>query len=127
MFARVRKWWVHRKIDELSKREVRNPGIEIEAYYDGKKLMAVVVKFLHDSNLEAFVVIASVGDLREQYKVKVQKLDDWPEYNEVMIAPISKGHGEFIPGTEVVTKAHLNKIIAELNHCGQVLFTEMCI
>lgn len=89
--------------------------------------MAVVVKFLHDSNLEAFVVIASVGDLREQYKVKVQKLDDWPEYNEVMIAPISKGHGEFIPGTEVVTKAHLNKIIAELNHCGQVLFTEMCI
>jgi hypothetical protein len=126
MFKRIRKWWVGKKVESLRSSTVKNPGIEIEAYYDGKKLVVVVVKYLHDSRVEDFVIITSVGELMERYQVKVKKMDDWPEYNEVMIAP-SKGVGEFIPEPGVVTMGHLNTIVKELRGAGQVLFTEMHI
>jgi len=126
MFRRVRKWWTNRKVEALSSStEILNPGVEIQAYYEGKRLVVIVVKFLHSSRLSDFKVIASVGSMRERYKVKSQPIDDWPEYHEVMVAPIREGHGEFIPGTEIIMADHLDKITKELNSRGQVLFTEM--
>lgn len=124
MFKRIRKWWVGKKVDDLRSDVIKNPGIEIEAYYDGARLVVVVVKYLHTSRVSDFKVIASVGAMREQYKIKVQQIEAYPEYVECMIAPISEGRGEFIPGTDIITMDHLQRIIKELNSQSQVLFTE---
>lgn len=113
-----------KKVDDLRSDVIKNPGIEIEAYYDGPRLVVVVVKYLHTSRVSDFKVIASVGAMREQYKIKVQQIEAYPEYVECMIAPISEGHGEFIPGTDIITMDHLQRIIKELNSQSQVLFTE---